>query len=61
MGAVSIGQSRGFQIGHELALIPLQSEPRSRQDQATIAPRSGIDRDFGAPEITFRISGKDHS
>ena len=45
----------------ELALIPLQLEPRSSHDRGTIATRSGHDRDFGAPEMVVRISGKDHS
>ena len=36
----SLGRRRGFGIGHELALIPLQSEPRSGHDRATIGRRS---------------------
>ena len=42
-GSVSLRRRRGFGIGHELALIPLQSEPRSRHD-----------RDVNAPSIAVR-------
>ena len=50
-GSGSLRRRRGFGIGHELALILLQSEPRSGHDRATIAPQSGVDRDVNAPFI----------
>ena len=50
-GSGSFGRHRGFRIGHELALISLQLELRSRHDRATIATRSGVNRDVNAPSI----------
>ena len=58
--AASWLQSR-TQFGFNFASKRITIALRSHHDRDAIGPRSDVDRDFGAPEIAVRCSGKDYS